>query len=599
VSRPGFALAAIVLAGTIAYGALGSQLRGPSVFADELIYMDATRSVADGHRPVERDRPYGRGLLYPVVAGPVFALAPNDRDGYIALKWLNAFLFSLTAMPAYLLARRVVGRRSSIAVAALSVAAPSALYSGMVLTESIAYVTGTLALLAIALALEQPTPRRQLAALGAVVLAALARPQHATLVLAFPLGLALRWLVTSPAARPDLRALRRLWPAAAAAGAAVVVAVAAFASGRLSLKDYQDVWTSYDVLAVLKWSWYTLADLTLYLAVVATVLAPAVCLELWHGGRRGRRADAAFLGLWLSATLVTVLVVAAFSSASFGFSRLHDRYLFYVVPLWLIVPAVWLERGLRASRAMLAAGAALAVAVLATLPTKLLVHDGSVQFDAVGTAIWSRIRDLDPARPGALRLLLVLVGLGALGAILLTDRLGAPFRVAIPLCIAAVFVANTAIVWKARIADADLRIFADAQPSTWSWVDRAVGSQASVTDVYVDSGPCLSRARDAFRWTEFFNGSIAPVIRIGLPAPPGVVTDGKDGEIGRDGIVRTDDGRELRPGYVVAPPDLEVAGTRVARGTLAALQLWKVPGALRVVGAHSNADAIGVACTSA
>ena len=74
------ALAAIVVAGTVTYGELGGLLKGPSVFADELIYMDATRSIADGHRPMERDQPYGRGLLFPVAAAPRVALAPNQHD---------------------------------------------------------------------------------------------------------------------------------------------------------------------------------------------------------------------------------------------------------------------------------------------------------------------------------------------------------------------------------------------------------------------------------------------------------------------------------------------------------------------------------------
>ena len=47
--------------------------------------MDATRSVADGHRPMERDQPYGRGLLFPVAAAPVVALARNQVEAYHAL----------------------------------------------------------------------------------------------------------------------------------------------------------------------------------------------------------------------------------------------------------------------------------------------------------------------------------------------------------------------------------------------------------------------------------------------------------------------------------------------------------------------------------
>ena len=41
---------------------------------------------------------------------------------------------------------------------------------------------------------------------------------------------------------------------------------------------------------------------------------------------------------------VLLLVVGAFSSTEFGIGFLHNRYLFYVVPLWLVATAVWAER---------------------------------------------------------------------------------------------------------------------------------------------------------------------------------------------------------------------------------------------------------------
>jgi len=396
------ALAAIVAAGTLGYALVGWQVRGPSVFADELIYMDATRAVAGGHRPVERDRTYGRGPLYPVVAAPVFALTSNDLDGYRALRAFNAFLFALAAVPAYLLARRLLDRRWSLAVAALAVAVPSALYSGLVLMESIAYLTGTLALLALARALEHPTTRRQLSALGAVALAALARPQLAALALAFPLGLGVRWLLCPRGSRPAVApSLRRLWPGAAVVGAVAVVALVALATGHATLRDYSDVWTSYDPLSVIRWSWYTLADLALYLAVLPAVVAPVVLLDLGRRGRGGSVPDGAFLGLFLAANVLTVLLVAAFSGASFGFERLHDRYLFYVVPLWLVLAAAWLARGARVLLPALALGGGLVFVLLATLPARLLVRDGSIQFDAVATALWGRVQEPHPGASGS------------------------------------------------------------------------------------------------------------------------------------------------------------------------------------------------------
>ena len=585
------ALAAIVVAGTVTYGSLGGLLKGPSVFADELIYMDATRSIADGHRPMERDQTYGRGLLFPVVAAPVVALSPNQRDAYRGLQWFNAFLFSLTAIPAFFLARRLLSAGWSVAVAALSIAAPSAVYTGMVLTEPAAYLTGTLALLALLSVVDCPTARRQLVALAAVGLAALTRPQLIALAVGLPAALALRWWSLPPASRPSVSAaLRRLWPTFAAVGFVVLVGASALVSGHASLRDYRDVFTTYDVVAVARWSWYTLADLGLYVGVIPLVAAPAALADLWRRGRRGSVRDTGFLGVFVSVNLIMVVIVGAFSSATFGGERLHDRYLFYIVPLWLVLFALWLVRGAQYSWRSLAVGAALTAALLATLPQRLLLRDTNLQFDAVATAVWARIREVDASRPNVLRLLLVLAVLGALAAVVAAGRW--PLALLVP--ITAVFVLNAVFVWQSRIHDADLRVFADNRPTTWSWVDHAVPGGAEVTDVFVESGRCRPLNIGAFRWTEFFNARIKPVLRVGVPAD--ITTDGRSVRIGSDGVVRRLDGKPITTDYAVLPPGVALTGDVIAHGTLGDLQLWKVGGTLRFLDAHSNADAVAAAC---
>ena len=185
------------------------------------------RSPADGARPAVRSRP-----ALSRRRGARRRFAPNQLDAYRGLKWFNAFVFSLAAIPAFFLARRFLSEGWSLVVAGLTVAVPSSVYSGMVLTEAAAYVTGTLALLALLQVIERPTARRQLYALGAVALAALARPQLVALGAALPVGLALRWWLLPKLARPRVsNALRRLWPTAAAVGFVVVVGVAALRFG--------------------------------------------------------------------------------------------------------------------------------------------------------------------------------------------------------------------------------------------------------------------------------------------------------------------------------------------------------------------------------
>ena len=63
----------------------------------------------------------------------------------------------------------------------------------------------------------------------------------------------------------------------------------------------------------------------------------------------------------LPRTRPALLVVAAFTSTPWGYDRLHDRYAFYLLPLWLIVFVVWLADGLPRPLVAAAIGVVLAL----------------------------------------------------------------------------------------------------------------------------------------------------------------------------------------------------------------------------------------------
>src|SRR6266508_2134898 len=67
-------------------------------------------------------------LLYPAVLAPA-ARSLSTTSAYRFAQALSAVLWALTAIPAYFLARRLVGPRASLAVAVLAVAAPGAVYA--------------------------------------------------------------------------------------------------------------------------------------------------------------------------------------------------------------------------------------------------------------------------------------------------------------------------------------------------------------------------------------------------------------------------------------------------------------------------------------
>ena len=145
------------------------------------------------------------------------------------MRLLDAFLFALAAVPAYLLARRLLPPGWSLACAALTVAVPSALYTGFVMTEGPAYAACTLALLACAVCLERPTVPAQLFALAAIGLATSIRLQLAVLGAALVAAIVVRARRDPGTAFRVADDLARLWPLLAVlglAGAALAVRAA-------------------------------------------------------------------------------------------------------------------------------------------------------------------------------------------------------------------------------------------------------------------------------------------------------------------------------------------------------------------------------------
>ena len=84
---------------------------------------------------------------------------------------------SLAAVPAYLIARRVVGKWLALLAALLTVAVPSMVYTATVMTENAYYPVFLLAALALVALLERPTTLNHVAFFAALGLAYLTRSQ--------------------------------------------------------------------------------------------------------------------------------------------------------------------------------------------------------------------------------------------------------------------------------------------------------------------------------------------------------------------------------------------------------------------------------------
>jgi hypothetical protein len=453
-----------------------------------------------------------------------------------------------------------------------------------VMTESISYVAYALAIYAVVLALERPTVSRQLAVLGTVGLAYLVRAQFAVLFAAFVLALALRWL-TSREREPLRPTLARLWPTLGAVVLGLLVVVARpLASGDSPLGAYGVLFRGYDPLAIARWAAYHLADLEIYLGVVPLVVAPIALVSLWRRGRAGSAPHAAYLWTFLTVNAGMLFVTAAFASTEFGFDRLHDRNIFYLAPLWLIVLAVWLADGLPRPLVATAIGAVAAIALPLYLPFRHIA--GDVGVDVVPSALWARVRDqLDGAEPlSGRRVFALVIVLLVLAAILLPRR----YRWALPAAVLAGFAVTSVLAWERLIDAPENRVFANGRER--AWIDEELPSDAEVTKLYLVTTECPA---SALTWhglylSEFFNRRVERAAYVGDSVPDGLPIDRVD--VRPDGRLLTEAGSPLEAEYVYTQPGIDLDGRQVATGTAAGLVLWRVGGPVRVVGAESNAD---------
>jgi len=379
----------------------------------------------------------------------------------------------------------------------------------------------------------------------------------------------------------------------------VFVLVATVASGRSVsslLGAYGDLAHGYPAVATARWAVEHVFDLALYLGLLGGAATPVAVASLYRGARAGASNDAAFLATFVSAAVTGILVVAAFSASQFGLGRLHDRYLFYIVPLWLVVLVAWVARGAPRSRPSALTASFLFVVFVLVMPYgHLVVADGAKMFDGTGTAVFATLGDwLTRSHGISGRWALVAASLAAALWVVVVPR-----RLAWTLLpvVAASFVAGGAIMWKRTIDDSNKGVFADQSVSTRAWVDRAVPKNASVALVTVYAGACLNRVtRYSFLFTEFFNERIEHVPYVGVGLTVGPPTHQL--HVAQDGTLVTGAGAPLAARYVVVPHGVGVRGRRLAVGTVASLVLWRTAaGIVQIPGARSDADVVASACT--
>ena len=564
-------LTAIVLVSAVVRFALSRRVAAPWIMVDELIYSELAKSfAATGHFLIRGEHHGAYGFLYPVLIAPAWKVFGSIPDAYAAAKAIGSVTMSLTAVPAYFLARRVLAPLPSLFAAVLAVVVPSMVYTGTLMTETLFYPLFVFVALALVLALERPTAVRQLALLGVCLGAYLTRTQAVVLVPAIataPFALAL-------ADRQRLRAALRTF--SVLYGVLAVAVVGAIVVELARGKSPYDVFGSYSVTGhthynagdVLRWLVYHLAGLDLYLGI----LPFAALLVLTATVRTLDRPARVFVAASLSLTVWLVLEVATFASAISP--RIEERNFFYVAPLFLTALLVWIERGLPRPGRVIAISAAIAAALPGVIPYRDLI-DAPAESDTLALLpFWWLQEHLITMSE------VVLVAVAA-AIVLACAFLLVPARwaYALPVIVLVWFVFLTERIENFDHGFPKASIGARYQGIKLphrDWIDRLVGRDANVAFVWANED---KNAQFRLWENEFFNRSVGHVYDLHGPSP---------GTLPETPLSQSADGTLLAHGdpiaarYVLAFHSVPLAGRVVAEDTGAGMVLRQLDGPLRI-----------------
>ena len=208
-------LAMLVAAAAGIQIALAFMNPAPWIVPDEIIYSELAKAIGAGDLPAVRDvTKLEFGIVYPLLIAPAWALFPDATQAYAVARAIGAVVMALSAIPAYLLARRFVSPHGALMIASFAVFLPSMLYSGTLLTEVALYPVSLFAFLAMVYALDQPTLRYQACVLGAIGVAVATKSLMIVLLPAYVVGILLMALLlerNGGDARMYLRRFRPTW----------------------------------------------------------------------------------------------------------------------------------------------------------------------------------------------------------------------------------------------------------------------------------------------------------------------------------------------------------------------------------------------------
>jgi hypothetical protein len=494
----------------------------PYYLPDEYIYPSLARSLAEHGRPLIRGvGVHFPALLDPIVTAPVWLVTSDPITAFRLTQGIHAVFFSLAAIPAYLLCRRLgLAAWLGIAVAALTVAVPDGVYSSTMLADPLAYPLVLSAIYAGVCVVSQPTLRAQLAFTVFSALGVFARVQYVIVpvaVLAAEL-VADRFRV--------VQAVRRLWLALVLLIIPPALLLATLGSARV-FGVYANGSHAVHPLSILHWVGLEAMLLTYSVgwAIVPGALGGLAVVLFRPRGR----AEIAFAVT--SVLLVCGLLLEAAQIADTDSQRFQERYLFTLVPLLAVAFGLYVKRGLpgRIPVGLLSAGLLL---LAARIP--LSGYAAAHNKDDSPT-LWAvlRFEGLTSVGNGSLVFALVAAVLSVLGALVAFRKIPAATALlaAIVACCA---MSVGASAFDARTSSS-LR---STLPHDVRWVDHArLGS----VDLVAPPG-----ARKEQSWQQlFWNTSVKRLLL--LDSAPIDQFDAKQLKIAADGTLLVDGRPDRRP----------------------------------------------------
>src|SRR5581483_7376902 len=311
----------------------------PWVFTDELEWTQISRAIATTGHAARRGQPIFFKSLYAYVIAPCWWIH-STATAYAAVKYVNAVVMSLAAVPTYLLARMFVSRPASVVVAVLSIAIPGMSYATAIVPEVLAYPWYALCSYLIVRCLARRGRLDYVLASGACVVAGLIRwPQFATVPAAFLIALGALW-VTGPRGR----AWRSGW-SRSDHFAAIVLGVGALILFNRVILQHEQIWQ----VSTQYWK-NRMVDLGLKAGlsfVVGMGILPVVggLASLHLPERRSDARYRAFVAYFAASIICLALytaVKAAYLSTIFA-TLTEERNLIYLSPLMLLGTAMVFE----------------------------------------------------------------------------------------------------------------------------------------------------------------------------------------------------------------------------------------------------------------